>query len=227
MELAVAVVLAIVLILLRLLRPTPKAKTTLSHNIGKVRAVCKSSSHVFSKEQTRSIHLVEGLGVEGDCHNGKTVQHRSRLHIQPPPQNLRQVHLMHSELFEDLARYSKNGNRFLLRAGDLGENITTEGIELLRLGEGTRLHFLDPKKKGEDVLGGHPIVRITGLRNPCLQIQKFQDGLQEMCLVRDADRNIIGRKAGVMSVVERGGEIRAGARIAIEEPDVYIPLECV
>ncbi len=231
MKLVIAVALAVVVLLMRLLRPSQAAQTTISEKAGKVRAVCKSSEHGFSKELTKSITLVEGLGVEGDCHKGKTVQHRSRLHIRPPPRNLRQVHLMHSELFADLAQHSKDGKRFAVRAGDLGENITTEGVDLLRLSEGTRLHFLNPAGKGGDAAdmldGRHPVVRVTGLRNPCPQIQKFQDGLQEMCLVRDADRNIVQRKAGVMSVVERGGEVYEGATIVIEEPGLYVPLGCV
>lgn len=230
MQLLIAVALAVVLLMLRLLRPAQTAKTTISDKIGTVRAVCKSSKHNFSKELTKSITLIEGLGVEGDCHKGKTVQHRSRLHIRPPPQNLRQVHLMHSELFADLAEHSKNGKRFSVRPGDLGENITTEGVDLLRLSEGTKLHFLNPADKRVDVdmfNHRHPVVRVTGLRNPCPQIQKFQDGLQEMCLVRDADRNIVQRKAGIMSVVERGGEVHEGARIIVEEPELYVPLGCV
>lgn len=222
------IIVALVLIAIQLIRRliSPSTKMTYIDQVGTVRAVCKSGSHDFSKTPSTSIKLVKDLGVEGDSHLGKTVQHRSRLHIRPPPKNLRQVHLMHSELFEELSSHSKNGRSFIINPGDLGENITTDGVDLLNLGAGTRLHFLDPANKADDLFSG-PVVRITGLRNPCPQINKFQDGLREMCVIKDGNGTIIRRKAGVMAVVERGGEVRPGAKITIEAPTAYTPLECV
>ncbi|KAJ2979695.1 hypothetical protein NQ176_g3092 [Zarea fungicola] len=204
----------------------PVAKVPLRTTAGRVRAVCKSQQHVFSKAPIPAINLIKGLGVEGDCHLGRTVQHRSRLHIRPVPANLRQVHLIHSELFEQLSvPTSTEDKAHIINPGDLGENITTEGVDLLSLGEGTKLHFFNDGTSGGEE--DHPIVRITGLRNPCPQIQKFQSGLQEKCLVRDEQRNIVARKAGVMSVVEVGGCVMTGAKIVVEQPTVHVPLLCV
>lgn len=200
-----------------------RSRMAISSTVGKVGAVCKSSDHVFSKAPTKSITLVEGLGVQGDCHLGKTVQHRSRLHLRPPPPNLRQVHLIHAELFDEFASTGADGgDSYDIKPGDLGENITTHGIDLLRLGTDTKLHFLAPGHSS--LRDAHPVVRITGLRNPCPQIQKFRNGLQERCLVRDSDRNIVERKAGVMSVVESGGTVGEGAMIFVEQPRTYVPL---
>jgi MOSC domain-containing protein YiiM len=170
-----------------------------------------------------SITLLVNLGVEGDAHCGVTVQHRSRLHIKPPPPNLRQVHLIQSDLFREFEQ-EQDVKLYTVQPGDLGENITTEGLDLLALGEGTRLHFVNPDSKGESE---HPIVRVTGLRNPCSQISNFQKGLQERCLVRDAGRNIVERKAGIMSVVEVGGIVMKGAKIMAEMPEIYEALSCV
>ncbi|KAJ6788744.1 hypothetical protein PWT90_07971 [Aphanocladium album] len=213
-----------------------KAAATKS-TLGRVLAVCKSQEHVFSKTPLPSIYLIAGLGVEGDCHLGRTVQHRSRKHIRPVPVNLRQVHLIHSELFHQLSSQANpEDEAHIVKPGDLGENITTQGIDLLSLGEGTRLHFLDSSGDDEDDddhtprrlrQHQHPVVRVTGLRNPCPQIQKFQRGLQEKCLVRDAQGNVVERKAGVMSVVEVGGHVTIGSKIVVEAPAVHIPLSCV
>lgn len=183
-----------------------------------VLSVSLSQSHLFSKEATSSITLLKGLGVQGDCHAGVTVQHRSRLHIQPPPANLRQVHLMQSETLR----------QFDLKPSDLGENITTEGIDLLALSTGTKLHFL-PAGSGSDVsaAGQHPVVVVTGLRNPCPQIERFRKGLQEKFIVRDANRKIVARKAGVMSVVEVGGKVDKGMKLVVETPAAFVALECV
>ena len=186
-----------------------------------VLSVSASSSHVFSKTPTAAITLVRDLGVQGDCHFGKTVQHRSRLRLVPLPLNLRQVHLIHAELFDDLRRPDETGRSYAIRPGDMGENITTKGIDLLRLGTGTRLHFLSAGQQGN-----HAVVRVTGLRNPCPQIQAFKDGLQERCLVKKDDK-VVQRKAGIMGVVEVGGVVVPGARIRIERPSEYIPLQCV
>lgn len=165
-----------------------------------VLAVSRSPRHGFSKAVEDEIRLVAGLGVEGDAHAGVTVQHRSRRRADPPP-NLRQVHLMHAELFDELAT-----GGFVVRPGDLGENVTTQGVELLALPRGTRLH-----------LGRHAVVELTGLRNPCTQIDGFSDGLMRAVLGRDAQGNLI-RKAGVMSIVLASGLVRAGDRIGVELP---------
>jgi MOSC domain-containing protein YiiM len=190
---------------------------------GTVLSVAVSSNHVFSKPPVESITLLANLGVEGDCHCGATVQHRSRLHIKPAPPNLRQVHLIQSDLFREFEQ-EQEGKSYTVHPGDLGENITTEGLDLLALGVGTRLHFLNPGSSGEIK---HPIVRVTGLRNPCPQISNFKKGLQERCLVRDAGRNIVERKAGIMSVVEVGGLVTKGARVMAEMPEKYKALPCV
>jgi MOSC domain-containing protein YiiM len=189
-------------------------------------SVC--SDHVFSKPQVDSITLLKGLGVEGDAHCGVTVQHRSRLHIRPPPPNLRQVHLIQSELFTEFkSSLGPDSKPYAVKPGDLGENITTTGLDLLALGVGTRLHFLNPGTDEKIEGNEHAVVKVAGLRNPCPQISNFQKGLQERCLVRDANREIVERKAGIMTTVDVGGVVRKGASILVEEPDVYIELPCV
>ncbi|RDW76005.1 hypothetical protein BP5796_06826 [Coleophoma crateriformis] len=185
-------------------------------------SVSVSKDHTFSKPSVDSIVLVPNLGVEGDCHYGPLVMHRSRVNLKPRPENLRQVHLIHSELFGE---FSKGDEKHNVEPGHLGENITTIGINLLDLSTGTKLHFLEHGKR--DMERPHPIVRLTGVRNPCYQINKFQKGLQEKCVIRDENRKIVHRKAGVMSVVEAGGEIRKGYTIFVEEPDKYEALEVV
>ena len=187
-------------------------------------AVSTSANHVFSKTNQSSITLIAGIGVQGDCHAGKTVQHRSRLKIMPPPPNLRQLHLLHSELFGQIQNKVNPEDGSVL-PGQLGENITTLGIDLLGLGEGTLLRFV----AGEDDGGSDDVaaVRIMGLRNPCPQIEKFRKGLQEQCIVRDDERKIVARRAGVMGVVEVGGVIKPGMRILVERPENFKPLGCV
>ena len=164
-------------------------------------AVNRDANHDFSKDTVTVIRLVAGLGVEGDAHAGATVKHRSRVKRDPTVPNLRQVHLMHAELHDEL-----NGKGFLVGAGVLGENVTTRGIDLLGLPTGTRLR-----------LGREAVVEVTGLRNPCYQLDDYQKGLMAACLDRDADGNLI-RKAGVMAIVIEGGDVRAGDPIAIELP---------
>lgn len=177
----------------------------------RVIAICKSERHAFSKSPTRQITLVAGHGIDGDSHAGTTVQHRSRVARDPSQPNLRQVHLMHAELFDELAALG-----FAVGPGDLGENITTEGVDLLALGEGTLLH-----------IGAQAVVRVTGLRNPCKQIDAFQKGLMAATLAHDAHGNVV-RKAGVMAVVETSGSIVAGDTIIIEPPSgPWRPLVCV
>lgn len=179
-------------------------------------SVSVSPSHEFSKPTTPSIMLVKDLGVKGDAHLGTTVQHRSRQHIKPPPPNLRQVHIMHQEILDE----------FELQPGDLGENVTIKGLNLLFLGKGTRLRFLEPKSTEEDEKNA-PTVVLQGLRNPCPQIEKFKPGLQEKFLERDSDGKIAARKAGVMATVEKGGEIRAGMKILAEMPRGFVRLQVV
>lgn len=166
-----------------------------------VEAVHRSHDHSFSKFAEDAIVLVEGLGVQGDAHAGATVQHRSRVKKDPAQPNLRQVHLLQRELFDELVPAG-----FAVWPGDLGENITTRGIDLLGLPQGALLH-----------LGSEAVVRVTGLRNPCSQIDRFQPGLMQATLDRDAQGNLV-RKAGVMSVVVRGGAVRAGDAIRVELP---------
>jgi hypothetical protein len=168
---------------------------------GSVLAVSLSPRHKFSKANAFSIRLVEGLGVEGDAHMGSTVKHRSRVAQNPYVPNLRQVHLIHAELFDEL-----KGKGYRVTPGDLGENITTSGIDLLTLPQGALLHV------GESV-----IVELTGLRNPCGQIDKFSKGLMNAVLDRDDQGNLI-RKSGVMSIVIAGGDIRPGDSIVVELP---------
>lgn len=178
---------------------------------GKVEAVSLSPSHSFSKTLQPEIHLLAGLGVEGDAHAGVTVKHRSRVTQNPEQPNLRQVHLIHAELLEELATQG-----FSVRPGDLGENVLTRGVPLLDLPRGTRL-----------LLGGAAVVEVTGLRNPCSQIEAFQPGLLAAVLGRDAAGQLV-RKAGVMGVVLGGGLIRSGDRLRVElPPEPYTALDRV
>lgn len=170
--------------------------------IARVLAVCRSDTHSFSKAVVPHIRLVAGLGVEDDAHQGHTVKHRSRVAKDPTQPNLRQVHLIHGELIDEL---SSKG--FEIVPGDLGENITTQGIDLLALPAGTRL-----------TVGGDAIVEVTGLRNPCGQIEAFRKGLLAAVLDRD-DAGAIVRKTGVMGIVVAGGAVRAGDGISIVLPE--------
>jgi MOSC domain-containing protein YiiM len=169
---------------------------------GSVLAVSLSPRHKFSKTNALSIRLVEGLGVEGDAHMGSTVKHRSRVAQNPYVPNLRQVHLIHAELFDEL-----KGKGYRVTPGDLGENITTSGLDLLALPRGARLR-----------IGDSAIVELTGLRNPCGQIDKFSKGLMSAVLDRDDKGNVV-RKSGVMSIVVAGGDIRPGDSIVVELPE--------
>jgi MOSC domain-containing protein YiiM len=169
--------------------------------MGSVLAVSARRGHHFSKTPSLSIRLLRGLGVDRDAHMGETVRHRSRVRRDPTQPNLRQVHLIHAELFEEL-----HGKGFVVQPADLGENVTTEGIDLLALPTGTRLH-----------LGTSAVVEVTGLRNPCIQIDTFQKGLMAATLDKDADGNLV-RKAGVMSIVIADGDIRPGDAIRVELP---------
>lgn len=168
---------------------------------GRVVAVSAARGHGFSKKPQVWIRLVAGLGVEGDAHAGTTVKHRSRVARDPSQPNLRQVHLIHAELFDELA---ERGHRLV--AGDIGENILTRGIDLLGLPTGTRL-----------TIGKAAVVEITGLRNPCVQLDRFQPGLMAAVLDKAADGSLV-RKAGVMAIVVTGGDIRAGDAIVTTPP---------
>lgn len=169
----------------------------------RVLAVHRSGSHSFSKFAEEAITLVEGLGVEGDAHAGTTVKHRSRVARDPSAPNLRQVHLLHAELFDELVTADH-----AVFPGDLGENVTTRGLDLLALPTGTRVR-----------LGAEAEVELTGLRNPCSQIDRFQPGLTGKVLDRDANGRLV-RKAGVMAVVRRGGEVRPGDAIVVQLPSL-------
>ena len=176
-----------------------------------VTAVSRSSTHTFSKPMCDSINLVAGLGVEGDAHLGATVTHRSRVARDPIQPNLRQVHLIHAELHDELAA---GGDA--VSPGEMGENVTTSGVDLLGLPTGARL-----------VLGASAVVEVTGLRNPCVQLDGFQPGLMSAVLGRDEDGNLI-RKAGVMGVVLVGGEVRPGDPVRVELPTPpHLPLRPV
>jgi len=178
---------------------------------GHVVAVSSSTTHSFSKGNQPAITLLEGVGVEGDAHAGTTVKHRSRVARDPNQPNLRQVHLIHAELHEEL-----RGHGFEVSPGQMGENITTKGIDLLGLPVCTRLR-----------IGSEAIVEITGLRNPCAQLEQIQAGLMAAVLDRDEQGNLI-RKAGVMGIVVAGGTVRPSDAITIELPPApYRPLEPV
>jgi MOSC domain-containing protein YiiM len=178
---------------------------------GRVVSVSRDGAHRFSKQPVETIRLIEGLGVEGDAHLGETVQHRSRVALDPNQPNLRQVHLLAAELLDELG-----GQGFGVRSADLGENITTRGIDLISLPHGTLLH-----------LGREAVVQVTGLRNPCSQIEQFRPGLLKAVLGKEADGKIV-RKAGVMGIVLRGGEISAGDDVRVElPPEPHLPLERV
>ena len=166
---------------------------------GLVVAVSLSTVHQFSKPVQKSIRLLVGLGVEGDAHLGVTVRHRSRVAKDPTQPNLRQVHLIHEELHEEL-----RANGFQVAPGLIGENITTRGMDLLALPRGTRLH-----------IGDTAVVGVTGLRDPCRQLNDYQPGLMAAVLDRDAQGNLV-RKAGIMGVVLATGEVRAGDPIRVE-----------
>lgn len=168
---------------------------------GVVVAVCGDADHQFSKPVRERITLVAGLGVEGDAHLGMTVQHRSRVRKDPGQPNLRQVHLIHEELFAEL-----RAEGFHLTPGAVGENITSRGVDLLALPQGTRLH-----------IGADAVVGVTGLRDPCRQLNDFQPGLMAAVLDKDESGDVV-RKTGIMGVVLVGGDIRAGDAIRVELP---------
>ncbi len=173
--------------------PTPSTGTVL--------AVNSSSVYSFTKPERARVTLLRGLGVDGDVHAGVTVRHRSRIARDPTQPNLRQVHLMHDELHEELRAAG-----FPVTPGRLGENITTRGVDLLKLPTGTRLH-----------IGAEAVVEVTGLRNPCDQLNGVKDGLLARLVYRDTDGNVI-RRAGIMGVVLTGGDVLPGDPIRLVLP---------
>jgi MOSC domain-containing protein YiiM len=174
-------------------------------------AVARRRRHNLTKLVEPEILLFAGLGVGGDAHAGATVKHRSRAAIDPTQPNLRQVHLIQVELIDELA-----ANGFAVAPGTMGENITTCGLDLLGLPRGTRL-----------ALGDTAVVAITGLRNPCIQLERYQAGLMQAVLGRDAAGRLV-RKAGVMAIVLVGGTVRTGDAIRVTLPAApHLPLEPV
>jgi MOSC domain-containing protein YiiM len=169
---------------------------------GVVTAVSSNGAYSFTKPNRDSIRVLAGLGVEGDVHAGVTVKHRSRMAQDPTQPNLRQVHLIHEELFTEVG-----ADGFEVAPGELGENITTRGLDLLGLPVGTLLR-----------IGDSAVLEVTGLRNPCRQIDRFQDGLLKQVVGRDEHGNVV-RKAGIMSVVKEGGVVRPGDTIDVRLPE--------
>ncbi|CAN5431685.1 MOSC domain-containing protein [soil metagenome] len=164
-------------------------------------AVHRDRDHRFSKPRVDVVTLVAGFGVAGDAHAGKRVQHRSRVAVDPSEPNLRQVHLMHDELFDEL-----RDQGFAVDPGQFGENITTAGVDLLALPRGTRLR-----------IGSTAVIQVTGLRNPCSQIEAFMPGLLKAVVHRSGDGSLV-RKTGIMGVVEADGDVSAGDLISVELP---------
>lgn len=179
--------------------------------MSRVVAVHRSPEHTFSKPTRDRIRLLAGLGVEGDAHAGVTVKHRSRVRQDPTQPNLRQVHLIHTELHAELAYEG-----FTVAAGQMGENITTGGIDLLGLPTGARLR-----------IGADAVVEVTGLRNPCVQLNDIADGLMKALVFPDENGQLV-RRAGVMGIVLTSGDVRPGDEIAVElPPEPYRPLDRV
>jgi MOSC domain-containing protein YiiM len=178
----------------------------------KVVAVSAGTKHGIGKEAHEAVRLIAGHGVEGDVHAGEKIKHRSRVRKDPTQPNLRQVHLIHRELHEELA-----GQGFPeIAPGQMGENVTTSGVELLALPRGARLR-----------LGSDAVVEVTGLRNPCSQLDEIAPGLMKATLDRDEDGELL-HKAGVMGVVLEGGEVRPGDAIEVELPErPHVPLQPV
>ncbi|OIH95534.1 MOSC domain-containing protein [Curtobacterium sp. MCBA15_001] len=167
----------------------------------RVVAVSRDDEHRFSKPLVDAVVLVAGWGIEGDAHAGTTVQHRSRVARDPSQPNLRQVHLLHAEVFDEVRSAG-----FTVEPGQMGENITTRDVDLLGLPTGTVLHLGDTAR-----------VQVTGLRNPCQQINDFEPGLLRAVLGR-AEDGTVERKGGVMSIVLAGGTVRPGDPIRVELP---------
>jgi hypothetical protein len=179
----------------------PKDGMLQSALTGVVLAVAAAPLHGFHKPVLAEIHLEAGLGVKGDAHHGVTVKHRSRVAVDPTQPNLRQVHLMDAALFDELGLQG-----FPVTAGEMGENITTRGIDLLALPRDSLLH-----------IGASAVVAVTGLRNPCIQLDAFQPGLTQAVLARGSGGELI-RKAGIMGTVRDSGVVRPGDAIRVTLP---------
>lgn len=166
-----------------------------------------SHKHEFSKPAKDAINLIENFGVEGDAHAGMTDQHLFHIKRFGEHPNLRQVHLIQTELFDAVCELGH-----VVRPGDLGENIATRHLDLLSLPTGTVLR-----------LGSEAVIELTGLRNPCHQIDNFQSGLLKHC--KEVTPDGVVRKTGVMSIVVHGGIVRPGDAIDIElPPEPHAPL---
>lgn len=179
--------------------------------MGVVHSVSKSDKHTFSKKPVDFIFLIEGEGVEGDAHRGVTVKHRSRVEVDPTQPNLRQVHLIHNELIHEL-----QAQGFDVEPAAMGENITTSGMDILALPRGTVLD-----------IGPEARLEVTGLRNPCIQLDHYQKGLTAAVLDRDEHGKLV-RKAGIMAIVLKSGTVRKGDPIKVHlPPEPHLPLERV
>lgn len=163
-------------------------------------AVASDSKHNIIKPIRESVRLIAGWGVEGDAHAGKTVQHRYDKRRNPDAPNLRQVHLMHSELFDQVS-----GLGLSVKPGQMGENITTRHIDILNLPRGTQLRI------------GEAVIEITGLRNPCKYLNQIAPGLLKACLGKHEDGTNFPH-SGVMGVILADGEVKAGDEIHIITP---------
>jgi MOSC domain-containing protein YiiM len=178
--------------------------------LAEVVAVAARKGHGVGKMPRDTITLHAGLGVDGDAHMGERVKHRSRARFNPSIPNLRQVHLIHAELFDELETKG-----FAIAPGQMGENITTQEIDLLTLPKGTLLQI------------GKASIELTGLRNPCIQLERMMPGLMAACLDRDDDENLV-RKAGVMGIVITSGDVKPGDAIIVHLPDrPHVPLKPV
>jgi MOSC domain-containing protein YiiM len=179
-------------------------------DVGSVIHLAVDGQHRFSKAARQTVKLISGIGITGDAHAGITVQHLSRKRQDPDAPNLRQVHLIHSELLDELRQAG-----FSVQPGELGENLTTRDVALLELSRGTRL-----------LVGESVELEITGLRNPCAQIDAFQPGLLKTVLWRADDGSVI-RKTGVMAIVVNGGTLTVGDSITVVSPAKFVPLQPV
>ncbi|CAM5572528.1 MOSC domain-containing protein [Streptomyces atroolivaceus] len=179
---------------------------------GRVTTVSSNGTYSFSKPNRESVTLVAGLGVEGDVHAGGTIRHQFRMTYEPDLPNLRQVHLMHEELFDELALKGYD-----VAPGQLGENITTRDVDLLGLPTGALLH-----------LGDEAVVEVTGLRNPCAKINDFRQGLLGEVFALDPVSGDFTFRSGIMAVVRHGGTVRPRDAVGIElPPGPHRPLERV
>ena len=178
---------------------------------GSVIAVCSRDAHLFSKENRVEIELIKNFGINGDAHAGMYVKHRSRVKKNPKQLNLRQVHLIPIELLDEMKQHGYD-----LHPGDLGENITTSGIDLINLPLNSQINI------GEEV-----ILEVRGLRDPCKQIEDFKSGLLKKMITKDADGNLI-RKTGIMTIVLGGGIVKPNDKIEVVLPKKpYHKLEVV